>query len=300
MIKVKCNEYFKLIEIEDSFELLIASINNSFGVSEKALTWIDQDNDEIQIDSQKDWELCRRVNPKLPVFLYQSPTPVVPTAFVPAVLGPAAPVVPMPVAAPVVQVPMPVPAPTIQVQTNTRSLNPSAPAWNTNRRQNVAMPKMNARFVKHETWDEQTYAPGTRFFKTWRMRNEGGLPWTDAKIEFVSKLTGDQMSGPDSMAIMKRVEVGEEANVTVPLIAPMREGEYTGYWKLTENDRKFGQRIRVKIHVCKPAPETEREKKILDQLEGFEHARDTALLLIRDKVEDLETMLYHLGIRQTI
>lgn len=114
---------------------------------------------------------------------------------------------------------------------------------------------LNARFVKHTTVDDENSEiyPGMKFLKTWQFRNDGGLNWPNkVKFLFVSQLTGDAMGGPEELPIdfPESVVPGKEVNVSVPMIAPQKSGEYTGFWKLAdESGKKFGQRVRVRIKV---------------------------------------------------
>ena len=59
------------------------------------------------------------------------------------------------------------------------------------------------------------------------------------------------MSGPDSVYVTDSpVNPSDEVDVSVQLIAPFHPGKYVGYWRLVEpSGKKFGQRVRVQIHV---------------------------------------------------
>lgn len=183
----------------------------------------------------------------------------------------------------------------------------------------VAMPKLNARFVKHVTCDDEgsTYAPGTKFFKTWRFRNDGGLKWPKLiHLLFVSKLTGDSMSGPETMPIQfpEQIELGKEIDISVPLIAPEKTGEYTGFWKLAdETGKKFGQRVRVRITVTDSATVPKASMSIVNSVvkelkdNGFtDDAIPTARYLMTRRqsplrtYDDVETALGHLGVRVSL
>lgn len=117
--------------------------------------------------------------------------------------------------------------------------------------------KLNARFIQHTAIDDvnTTMYPGVKFLKTWKFKNDGDFPWPkNILLIFVSVKTGDQMGAPDELPVSfeEEIEIGKEADVTVPLIAPRKPGSYTGFWKLASEDgTKFGQRIRAKITVIK-------------------------------------------------
>lgn len=177
----------------------------------------------------------------------------------------------------------------------------------------VALPKLNARFVKHVSADEDSeYAPGTKFFKTWRFRNDGTLKWpTRLNLVYVSKLTGDQLGGPDQLTIpfTSQTEIGKEVDIEVPLIAPNAPGEYCGYWKLSdETGKKFGQRVRVKITVVplEDKPLKSDQLAVLESLKdmGYHQAFETSKhYLVSREVTNLMDMvrkLDNLGIRMSL
>ncbi|MGA2111031.1 MAG: NBR1-Ig-like domain-containing protein [Anaerolineales bacterium] len=87
--------------------------------------------------------------------------------------------------------------------------------------------------------DDTPVQPGATLVKTWGLLNSGSCPWrTDTQIVFVS---GDQMDGPSSDPIGQTVAVGEEAQISVTLTAPLDPGTYQGYWMLQSPDgTRFG------------------------------------------------------------
>jgi hypothetical protein len=178
----------------------------------------------------------------------------------------------------------------------------------------IALPKLNARFVKHATADDESseYAPGTPFFKTWKFRNDGGLKWPKKiHILFVSKLTGDLIGGPEELPILfsEQVPIGTEVDISVPLVAPGKTGEYTGFWKLAdESGKKFGQRVRVRITVVDPPANalTDAQKSIVSEMEdmGYASALSTIrhYLVVRKvkTVDDMVARMTTLGIRMSL
>ena len=82
--------------------------------------------------------------------------------------------------------------------------------------------------------------PGAHFTKTWRSINNGTCTWTsDYELYFYS---GNVMGGPDSQRLVSiPVPPGTSIDVSVDLIAPTEEGQYTGYWALKNvNGDHFG------------------------------------------------------------
>jgi WD40 repeat protein len=91
-------------------------------------------------------------------------------------------------------------------------------------------------------------APGASFTKTWRLRNSGTCAWDPAyRLNFVS---GEQMNGPESMALGETVLPGEEVDISVDLLAPQADGTYQGQWQLIAPDgTPFGVKPYVEIVV---------------------------------------------------
>jgi hypothetical protein len=72
---------------------------------------------------------------------------------------------------------------------------------------------------------------GTKFNKTWRLRNNGTCTWNSSySIVFIS---GDSMGGPAAQSLTTgTVAPGQSIDVTVKLTAPDNPRTYTGNWKL--------------------------------------------------------------------
>jgi hypothetical protein len=114
-------------------------------------------------------------------------------------------------------------------------------------------------FIKDVTVaDGKNYTGGTAFKKTWRVKNIGTCTWNTSYELVFSK--GNNM-GPDSVKLADEVKPGNEADISVDLVAPTSSGSYTGYYML-KNDKGvlFGwgenasKSIWVKIVVGSPTP----------------------------------------------
>jgi Ig-like domain from next to BRCA1 gene len=82
--------------------------------------------------------------------------------------------------------------------------------------------------------DGAEIAPDTRFTKTWRLKNIGTCTWTpDYDLVFIS---GSQMSGPDVQPLNANVRPGETIDISVNLVSPSREDDYTGNWALRDGN----------------------------------------------------------------
>jgi len=117
------------------------------------------------------------------------------------------------------------------------------------------------RFVKHVTFpDGSEVSTGQQFIKTWRFRNESTAKWpSDTKLLWVG---GDRLSAPASVAIPS--DVRAEVDVSVPLVAPLKAGQYISYFRLHGNGMKFGQRVWVQIVVTGDSSGSEKEEAVSD------------------------------------
>ncbi len=78
--------------------------------------------------------------------------------------------------------------------------------------------------------DGTTYAPGTAFTKTWRLKNIGTCTWTTSyALVFVS---GSQMGAPSAVNLPSSVAPGGTIDISVNMTAPSTNGHYRGYWQL--------------------------------------------------------------------
>ena len=87
--------------------------------------------------------------------------------------------------------------------------------------------------------DNTTFAPGTAFTKTWRIRNVGSCTWTTSyAIVFAG---GDKMGAPDILPMPGTVVPGNAIDISIPMVAPNTAGTYRGDWKLRNaNGQVFG------------------------------------------------------------
>jgi len=89
-----------------------------------------------------------------------------------------------------------------------------------------------AQFVADVTIpDGTTYAGGTAFTKTWRLKNVGSCTWsTDYSLAFIS---GERMSDPAvTVKMPKSVAPGATVDISINMTAPSTAGTYRGYWQL--------------------------------------------------------------------
>ena len=92
--------------------------------------------------------------------------------------------------------------------------------------------------------DGHVLAAGTRFQKSWKVKNDGDVAWpNNTELVFVG---GDRLgtSAQASYAVGSVVQVGEEVDVKVDFKAPDFPGKYTSYWRFKDGEGKiFGHRM---------------------------------------------------------
>lgn len=77
--------------------------------------------------------------------------------------------------------------------------------------------------------------PGTKFTKTWRVRNTGTCEWT---VEFDLVMSGGEAFGTNKRADIKQVVVpGDTVELSIPdMVAPQTPGTYVSYWMVSAPD----------------------------------------------------------------
>jgi len=95
--------------------------------------------------------------------------------------------------------------------------------------------------------DGSQMTAGAAFVKTWKVKNTGTCTWTTGyQIIFAYN---EKMGGLPT-ALSTEVQPGAEVEVSVNLVAPTKPGNYSGYWRLSNNNGfAFGQFLSVVIVV---------------------------------------------------
>ena len=109
--------------------------------------------------------------------------------------------------------------------------------------------KLEAKFLSHVTiLPEETIERGSKFIKTWRMKNEGTDQWPEGcKLVFISHKK-QNIALVDELPV-KALMPGEEIDLSLEMIAPDYPGKYVGYWRMQDHrGKKFGQRIWISIY----------------------------------------------------
>ncbi|MBN2548287.1 MAG: hypothetical protein JXB15_03950 [Anaerolineales bacterium] len=95
--------------------------------------------------------------------------------------------------------------------------------------------------------DDTIVIPGELFLKTWTVKNTGTCTWgAGYNLVFTS---GERMGGASPTPLGATVPPGGSVDVSVNLVAPQAQGEYQGFWKLSNpSGVQFGT-LWVKIIV---------------------------------------------------
>jgi len=88
-----------------------------------------------------------------------------------------------------------------------------------------------AQFVADVTVPDGTsFAPGTAFKKTWRLKNIGSCTWTTSySLVFDS---GEKFGAPSAVNFPINVAPGQTVDLSLDMTAPSSAGHYLSYWKL--------------------------------------------------------------------
>lgn len=125
--------------------------------------------------------------------------------------------------------------------------------WKAQREKPSNPVKQMARFVHHVTLQEgEKIPPGEGCTKTWRVRNDSPRTWPDGPIEivYVSGKAADRLSPKDVYPVEAKLAPGEEADISVEIMAPSAPGLYQGFWRLRgPKGCKFGQRLGFSVLV---------------------------------------------------
>jgi len=75
--------------------------------------------------------------------------------------------------------------------------------------------------------------PGQSFTKTWRVENNGAVPWGEGTQLVFAR--GAQMGAASPIAV-ESVAPGETVDIGVDMVAPTESGKYTSWWNLQAAD----------------------------------------------------------------
>lgn len=105
--------------------------------------------------------------------------------------------------------------------------------------------------------DPPVLQPGQPFVKSWRIKNTGDCPWTQAYVlKYVSGNTPAAQMGGQPTPVQGQVAPDATYDISVNLVAPLVPGVYQGFWQMfNAQGVGFGERIYVGIKVpAAPTP----------------------------------------------
>jgi hypothetical protein len=101
---------------------------------------------------------------------------------------------------------------------------------------------------------------GAAFTKTWKVINGGTCSWSTAfKLVFVG---GDILGAPYEINLIENVAPGNVTNISVSMVAPNTDANYTGYWMLKTNAGMDIAPFTVNIIVGNPLPSSFQVTKV--------------------------------------
>ncbi|XP_066990687.1 uncharacterized protein [Macrobrachium rosenbergii] len=165
----------------------------------------------------------------------------------------------------------------------------------------------DALYLRDMTYpDGSVVHPGKEFVKTWRVANNGVMPWNEKttlckwrQVRFRGSPAGWKLKPSMKRVVCPPLEPGQEGDVSITFTAPSEPGWYATHWRFCQRGRVFGNQMWCAIRVeeepsASGAPESQLEKILMD---------DTGMnkpSFSRDVVHDLSAAILHDGVRETI
>jgi hypothetical protein len=103
--------------------------------------------------------------------------------------------------------------------------------------------------------DGQVIPAGSKFVKTWRIKNTGTTTWTaNYKVRLWA---GNSFGAPSSFLLAQEVKPNAEVDISIEFTAPSQSGEYIASWILSDvQEANFGTTFYVNFVVGVPASPT--------------------------------------------
>jgi hypothetical protein len=103
--------------------------------------------------------------------------------------------------------------------------------------------------------DDTVIAAGTKFIKTWKVKNVGSTTWTENYK--IRHWAGDRLGAASVILLGKEAAPNQEIEISIEFTAPLTQGEYMSMWILSDKDEaNFGVPFYVKIVVGNPSTAT--------------------------------------------
>ena len=116
--------------------------------------------------------------------------------------------------------------------------------------------------------DGTIVSPGSTFWKTWRIKNDGSCTW-NSSYKFVF-MDGDLMGGAYVYALPVVAAPGDTVDIPIQLFAPTETGTYTGNWKIQAPDKtifgvgQYSVPLSVQVVVGSGTPANNKTQSVYD------------------------------------
>lgn len=105
-----------------------------------------------------------------------------------------------------------------------------------------------ARWISQSIQDDTRFAPGAAFNMIWRIQNTGTTTWTTNYR--LRAFVPERFGAPAEIFLTQEVAPNQIAEITIPMKAPARAGEFRTDWVMSnENRRNFNEPVYLKILV---------------------------------------------------
>ena len=143
--------------------------------------------------------------------------------------------------------------------------------------------------------DNTVLAPGARFVKTWRIRNDGTCPWGPGQTVDAIELVGGAVMGHATRVPLTATTLrGQAADISVPMVAPATAGAYRSDWKFHRtNGQLFGLGptgatpfyVQIVVKAAGPTPAPGGEERI-------QFPPNATVVSLQDRVSDTGSKVY--------
>merc|ERR1711871_1330887 len=115
--------------------------------------------------------------------------------------------------------------------------------------QKIESRQLKAKYVKDPDSKALVVVPNEVFKHTWKIKNTGKSAWPQGVV--LQSVGGDDIKGSGTRVTLLELGPGETIDVPLTFTAPSHEGRLISYWRLSHNDKKFGDRMSVDMTVKK-------------------------------------------------
>lgn len=115
--------------------------------------------------------------------------------------------------------------------------------------QKIESKQLRAKYVKDPDSKALVVVPNEVFKHTWKIKNTGDSAWPQGVV--LKSVGGDDIKGSGTRVTLLELGPGETIDVPLTFTAPSQEGRFISYWRLSHNDKKFGDRMWVDMTVQK-------------------------------------------------